>query len=48
MRTDGRQLRIKDPCRMVGSDRQILVMICRTKILVGNRHLQYIAAYRWP
>lgn len=45
---DGRQLLVKDPCQAVGSDRNILVMLCTTTTLVGNRFLQYIAAYRWP
>jgi hypothetical protein len=45
---DGRWLRIQGECRPVGSDREILVMLCATKTLVGNRYLQYIAAYRWP
>jgi hypothetical protein len=48
LRTDGMQLLVKDPCQMVGSDRQLLVTLCRTRTLVGNRYLQYLAAYRWP
>jgi hypothetical protein len=43
-----RQLRIDAPCQAVGSDDAILVMLCTTTTLVGNRVLQYIAAYPWP
>lgn len=45
---DGRRLRVEDPCQPAASDREILVMLCTTKILAGNRYRQYIAAYPWP
>jgi hypothetical protein len=45
---DGRRLRIEDPCQQAASDREVLVMLCRTKNFAGNRFLQYIAAYPWP
>jgi hypothetical protein len=45
---DNRRLRIEGPCQLVGSDRELLAMLCTTKTLVGNRYLQYIAAYAWP
>jgi hypothetical protein len=45
---DGRRLRIEGECQPVGSDRAILVMLCATKRIVGNRYLQDVTAYRWP
>jgi PQQ-like domain len=45
---DRRRLDIEGECQPVGSDRAILVMLCATKTIVGNRYLQYLTAYRWP
>ena len=44
---DGARLFIMDPCQMVGANRDLVLMLCTTDTLVGNRYLQYVAAYRW-
>jgi hypothetical protein len=44
---DGAQLFVTDPCQMVGANRNLVLMVCTTETLVGNRYLQYLAAYRW-
>ncbi len=44
---DGAQLFVTDPCQMAGANRNLVLMICTTDTLVGNRYLQYVAAYRW-
>lgn len=45
---DGTQLFVTDPCQLYGASRDLLVMLCTTDVLAGNRYLQYVAAYRWP
>jgi hypothetical protein len=44
---DGAQLFVTDPCNMASANRDLVLMICTTETLVGNRYLQYVAAYRW-
>jgi hypothetical protein len=44
---DGARLFVTDPCPMVGANRDLVLMLCTTDTLVGNRYLQYLAAYRW-
>jgi phosphopantetheine adenylyltransferase len=44
---DGAQLYVTDQCQMAGANHDRVVMICTTDTLVGNRNLQYVAAYRW-
>jgi hypothetical protein len=44
---DGAELFIADPCQLFGAGRDLVLMLCTTDTLVGNRYLQYIAAYRW-
>ncbi|MBV8371246.1 MAG: PQQ-binding-like beta-propeller repeat protein [Candidatus Eremiobacteraeota bacterium] len=44
--TDGGELQV--PCAPAAVARGLVVSICNTQTLVGNRYLQYVAAYRWP
>jgi hypothetical protein len=44
---DGAQLFVTDPCHMSGGNGDLVLMVCETHTLVGNRYLQYLAAYRW-
>ncbi len=44
---DGARLSITSPCLMVGAYRDFVLTLCTTDTLVGNRYLQYVAAYRW-
>ena len=44
---DGAQLFVTGPCQMWGANRDLVLMLCTTDTLVGNRYLQYVAAYRW-
>ncbi|MDB5070627.1 MAG: hypothetical protein JWM87_1738 [Candidatus Eremiobacteraeota bacterium] len=44
---DGAQLFVTDACNMAGANRELVLMLCTTDTLVGNRYLQYLAAYRW-
>ncbi len=44
---DGVQLVVTAPCQMVGANRDLVLMLCTTDTLVGNRYLQYVAAYPW-
>lgn len=44
---DGAQLFVTDPCSMAGANHHLVLLICTTETLVGNRYLQYLAAYRW-
>ena len=44
---DGAQLVVTAPCQLFGASRELLLMLCTTDTLVGNRYLQYLAAYRW-
>jgi hypothetical protein len=44
---DGAQLFVTGPCQMWGANRDLVLMLCTTDNLVGNRYLQYVAAYRW-
>ena len=44
--TDGAALDV--PCAPAAFGSGVVVSICNTQTLVGNRYLQYLAAYRWP
>jgi putative pyrroloquinoline-quinone binding quinoprotein len=44
---DGAQLFVTGPCQMWGANRDLVLMVCTTDTLVGNRYLEYVAAYRW-
>ena len=44
---DGAHLFVTDPCQVRGANHALVVMLCTTDTLVGNRYLQYMAAYRW-
>jgi hypothetical protein len=44
---DGAQLFVTDPCQMFGANRDLVLMVCTTDTRVGNRYLEYVAAYRW-
>ncbi len=45
---DGAQLSVTDPCQLWAANQQIVVTLCTTNEVVGNRYRQYVAAYRWP
>ncbi len=44
---DGTQLFITDPCQLFGANRDVVLTLCTTDTLIGNRYLEYLAAYRW-
>ncbi len=44
---DGAQLFVTAPCQMVGANPDLVLTVCTTDTLVGNRYVQYVAAYRW-
>ena len=44
---DGAEIFVTGPCHMVGANKDFVVTLCTTNTLVGNRYLEYVAAYRW-
>ena len=45
--SDGAEIDVTDPCGLTAGSKHLVVTICNTETLVGNRYLQYVAAYRW-